>query len=346
MRNIAYFFIVAIGTILTLIYGQSMLVQFIIASLLWFATMQLKKTANKFPLFSRVVPEKLQSIAVLTLLLFIVYLVLDAVIGNLSNLLTSFANYEKNVTAIAVKIETLFHIDLQAEISAMLSSLDIKNILAQLATSLSSILSNSMMILIYLLFIFLETDSFKLKISALFPEEEGRAKFIDTLLKIELSLSSYFRVKTLMSLLTGFLGFIVLYIIGVDSPIFWAFLIFLLNYIPTIGSLIATVFPAVFSLLQFGSFIPFIAILLSIGAIQQIVGNLIEPKLMGKSLNISPLVTIIALAIWGKLWGVVGMLLSVPITVIMIIILSQFKSTQKVAILLSEKGNITSDNQA
>ncbi|MDG6882417.1 pheromone autoinducer 2 transporter [Phocoenobacter uteri] len=340
MKNIAYFFMAAIGTVLMLHYGQSMLVQFIIATLLWFAAIQLKKTANKIPFFSRFIPSKLQSIVVLMVLLLVVYFVLNAVIGNLADLLASFANYEKNVTAIAVKIEQLFHIDLQVEMKSILSSLDIKNILSQLAASLSSILSNSMMILIYLLFIFLETDSFKLKINALFPSEENRTKFIDTLQKIELSLSSYFRVKTLMSLLTGFLSFIILSVIGVDSPVFWAFLIFLLNYIPTIGSLIATVFPAIFSLLQFGSFIPFVAILVSIGAVQQVVGNLIEPKLMGKSLNISPLVTILALALWGKLWGIMGMLLSVPITVIMIIILSQFKSTQKVAILLSEKGNI------
>lgn len=340
MKNTAYFFISLVGIILTLHYGQSILIQFIIAILLWFATMQLKKSANKLPIFKRLIPEKLQSTLILILLLVVIYFMLNAVVSNLSNLVISFANYENNVTAIAMKIEHLFNINLNNEMSAILSSLDIKKILSQLASSLSSILSHSTMILIYLLFIFLESDSFRLKIDALIPNETNQQKFIEILQRIEASLSSYFRVKTLMSLLTGFLSFIALFIIGVDFPIFWAFLIFLLNYIPTIGSLIATIFPALFSLLQFGSFIPFILILGVIGAIQQVVGNVVEPKLMGKTLNISPLVTILALAIWGELWGVIGMLLSVPITVIMIIVLSKFKATEKVAILLSEKGNL------
>ncbi len=343
MKNIANFFIIAVGTILALIYGQTILIQLIIAFLLWFATLQLKKTACKMKWFSRFIPARLQSIVILGLLLFVGYLALNAVMENLSNLITSFAKYEDNITAVAGTIKTLFHLDLRSEITSIISSLDIKNILSQLANGLSSIFSNSMMILIYLLFIFLETDSVKLKIDALFPEPTARQKVINTLEKIELSLSSYFRVKTLMSLLTAFLAFIVLSIIGVDSPLFWAFLIFVLNYIPTIGSLVATVFPAVFSLLQFGQFAPFIMILLFIGAIQQVVGNFIEPKLMGKNLNISPMVTIIALAVWGKLWGVMGMLLSVPITVIMIIVLSQFKATHKAAILLSEKGNLSTE---
>ncbi len=343
MKNTAYFFIIAIGIILALVYGQNMLIQLIIAFLLWFAALQLKKAAGRFTWFSRFVPEKLQSITVLGGLLFVVYLVLHTVIGNLSELLVAFSDYEANITAIAVKIEKLFHIDLQAEISSVIESLDIKNILSNLAAGLSDIFSNSMMILIYLLFIFLETDSVKLKIKVLFPEQDSRQKFMKALEKIELSLSSYFRVKTLMSLLTGFLSYLVLLAIGVDSPMFWAFLIFVLNYIPTIGSLVATVFPAVFSLLQFGELMPFILILALIGAIQQIVGNFIEPRLMGKNLNISPMVTIIALAIWGQIWGVMGMLLSVPITVIMIIVLSQFPATHKAAILLSEKGELSNE---
>ncbi|PID58772.1 hypothetical protein CSB45_01880 [candidate division KSB3 bacterium] len=341
MENIANFFIIAVGTILALIYGQSILIQLIIAFLLWFATLQLKKTACKLKCFSRLIPAQVQSLVILGLLLFVGYIVLNAVMENLSDLITSFSSYEESITAIANTAERVFHLDLQSEIASMISSLDIQNILSQLANGLSSIFSNSMMILIYLLFLFLESDSVKLKINALFPEPAARQKMLSTLEKIESSLSGYFLVKTMMSLLTALLSFMVLYVIGVDSPLFWAFLIFTLNYIPTIGSLVATVFPAVFSLLQFGRFTPFIKIVLLIGAIQQVIGNFIEPRLMGKNLNISPMVTIIALAVWGKIWGIMGMLLSVPITVTIIIVLSQFKATHKAAIVLSEKGELS-----
>ena len=127
---------------------------------------------------------------------------------------------------------------------------------------------------------------------------------------------------------------------GVDAAFFWAFLMFALNYIPTIGSLIATLFPAFFSLVQFGEIQPFIIILVGLGIAEWFVGNVLEPRLMGKSLNLSPLVTILALIVWGQIWGITGMLLSTPITVVMLIIFSQFESTRGIAVMLSESGDI------
>jgi predicted PurR-regulated permease PerM len=144
--------------------------------------------------------------------------------------------------------------------------------------------------------------------------------------------------------LTGFLSYIVLLVLGVHSPILWAILIFLLNYIPSIGSLIATTFPAIFAMLQFGDLSSGIWVLVSVGTIQLVVGNFIEPKIMGNSLNISPLVVLVALIVWGAIWGIVGMLLSVPITVMMIIIMAQFENTKSLAILLSATGELKTPN--
>ncbi len=325
-----------------------MIVQFIIAYLLWFATVQLKKTINKVPVFKKYLPQKLQTVLILALLLFIASALINTLILNLTGLIQSLNTYQANVFYIKTEIEKIFSIgnfnlDIVSELTKMLKSLNISSILTQATEILSSLLSNSMMIFIYLLFMFLETDSFTLKIKALFPDMAKRQKFLATFDKIEKSLSKYFRVKILVSLLTAVLSFIVFYIVGIQSPIFWAFLIFLMNFIPTIGSIIATVFPAVFSLLQFARFTPAIVILVAILVIQQIVGNFLEPKLMGRTLNISPIVTILSLTIWGKLWGIIGMLLSVPITVTVIIVLSQFESTRKIAIVLSEKGSILTE---
>ena len=140
----------------------------------------------------------------------------------------------------------------------------------------------------------------------MFMSTQNNPKSFQAILrKIEDSISNYLRLKTYVSLLTGVLSYFVLLLVGVDGAPFWAFLIFLLNYIPTIGSLVAT-----------------------------------EPKVFGKSLNLSPLVTILSLAVWGEIWGITGMILSVPITVIMIIIFSQFDKTKNIAILLSESGNV------
>ena len=174
----------------------------------------------------------------------------------------------------------------------------------------------------------------------MYPDEKRHKQMTNLVNKIDHSIGNYVALKTLTSLMTGFLSYFALLFIGIDAPLFWAFLIFILNFIPTIGSLIATLFPALFAILQFGDFTPGILVLAIVGAVQLVIGNLVEPRLMGNSLNISPLVVFLTLAIWGVIWGVSGMLLSVPITVIMIIIMSEFPGTRPFAILLSQRGNL------
>ena len=116
--------------------------------------------------------------------------------------------------------------------------------------------------------------------------------------------------------------------------------VFMLNYIPVIGSLIGVLFPSLLVLVQFGSFGPFFAAVLGLGGIQFGMGNVLDPRLMGSSLNLSPLAIIVALAVWGGLWGVAGMFLCVPITVIVMIVCAQFEGTRPLAVLLSADGRL------
>ncbi|MEM9526537.1 MAG: AI-2E family transporter, partial [Bacteroidota bacterium] len=160
--------------------------------------------------------------------------------------------------------------------------------------------------------------------------------------EINTAMRTYLGVKTFTSLVTAILSWFVFFFVGVDYALFWAFLIFLFNYIPTIGSITATLLPAFLALVQFDGLSPFLIIALGVSAIQLLIGNIIEPRLMGDTLNISPLVVVLSLILWSMLWGVVGMLLSVPITVAIIIICAQFPATRNVAILLSKNGAIKS----
>jgi len=159
-------------------------------------------------------------------------------------------------------------------------------------------------------------------------------KTIVVINNIKDSMGNYIVLKTGVSLITGICSYIILLIIGVDLALFWALLIFLLNYIPSVGSLIATIFPAVVALFQFAELQPFLLVLILIGSLQLIVGNFIEPKVFGDKLNINGFVVILALAIWGAMWGIAGMALSVPITLISIAILDQFPQTKGIAVFL------------
>ncbi len=340
MRNTAYVLIIATITVIALVYAQSLLIPFIFGAGFWFLTKEFRKLLNRIPFVLQYFPTWLKNVLVFTLMVMSLGFVVSILSHSINNLSAAYPQYQPNIDSIMTKIGDLFHVNVQQSIESALSNFDFGATLSSMLNGVSGILGNAFMIIIYALFIFLEESSFTLKLKKVLSKQEQYDRFYTVLKKIEVSVFDYLRLKTLVSLLTGLFSYFVLMLVGIDSPIFWAFLIFLLNYIPTIGSLVATLFPAIFSLIQFGEFTPFLIVLVAVGAVQVIVGNVIEPRIMGKTLNLSPLVTILALAIWGQIWGVVGMVLSVPITVIMVIIFSQFSSTKKVAMLLSENGDI------
>jgi len=190
------------------------------------------------------------------------------------------------------------------------------------------------------IFLLLEQKFFLQKIDKLQLSSERKDHLNIIFTKINDAAGSYIAIKTFASVLTAVLSYAVLITVGVDFALFWAFVIFLLNYIPTIGSIVATAFPALLTLVQFDGFSPFLIVLFGVLAIQVAIGSFLEPRLLGNTLNISPLVVILALALWGLLWGVVGMLLCVPITIIMIIIFAQFPTTRPIAVFLSKNGEV------
>jgi AI-2 transport protein TqsA len=204
--------------------------------------------------------------------------------------------------------------------------------------SLSSILSNAFMIILYVIFILLEESSVKQRLKNMYSDKKQLDSALDLIGDINKSISSYISLKTLVSILTATLSYVGLRLLHVDFPVLWAIVIFVLNYIPTIGSLVATLFPALLAWLQFNDPYQALYVLIAIGAIQIVVGNFLEPKIMGNSLNISPLVVILSLSVFGSLWGITGMILCVPFTVILIIIFSHFDSTRGIAVLLSDTG--------
>jgi predicted PurR-regulated permease PerM len=264
---------------------------------------------------------------------------------NIQSLLGSYKQYEKNLSVIAYQLNQIAGRDVVSYLENFFGDLNFGKIFGELLNSLSSLLGSSFLIIIYVVFIFTEESFFQPKLRAICRTEEQYTKMRDLIDRIGNSMTHYIGLKSLMSVITGVLSYLILLFIGINSPAFWAFLIFILNFIPNIGSLIATVFPAIFSLLQFGSIWPFVLILVLVGTVQVLVGNFLEPRVMGQALNISPLVTILALSFWGVLWGITGMLLSVPITVMLVIIFTQFNPTKPFAILLSKTGEITGNDK-
>lgn len=199
---------------------------------------------------------------------------------------------------------------------------------------LSSVLTDFFLISLTVIFILLEASSFKHKIHLAFNNSQ---ESLDSFERFMHNVNRYLAIKTIISLATGAIIAIGLTIIGVNHPLLWGLLAFLLNYIPNIGSIIAAIPAVLLALIQLGPVGATLCATLYL-AVNTIIGNMLEPRFMGQGLGLSTLVVFISLVFWGSMLGPVGMLLSIPLTMIVKIALEHNEETKWIAILLGSGG--------
>ncbi len=195
--------------------------------------------------------------------------------------------------------------------------------------SFGNVMTNAFLILLTVIFILAEEVGFADKLA----QARGGAGSSEALASFSSSVNRYLGIKTALSLLTGLLVIVMLWAMGVDYPVMWGLLAFLLNFVPTVGSILAAVPAVLLALLQLT---PLMAGLVAGGyvLINVVVGNVIEPRWMGKGLNLSPLVVFLSLVFWGWVLGPVGMLLSIPLTILVKIGLEGDAQTRWIGIML------------
>ncbi len=202
--------------------------------------------------------------------------------------------------------------------------------------SVVSMLGDGVMMLLFLVFLVLGSEAFPSKLTAAL-----RVADADSMMSVFTAVNDkvlrYLRVKSLFNVLNALVMFTVLTSFGVDFASVIALLTFFLTFLPNIGSFISTVLPGSIALLQFENLGLALLIVVVLIVLQNIVGNVLEPRAMGQSLDLSPVVVLFALVFWGWMWGIVGMILSVPITAILKVVLEQFPLTAPVAILMGNR---------
>jgi predicted PurR-regulated permease PerM len=207
---------------------------------------------------------------------------------------------------------------------------DAMSLAAKTLTGLGGVFTNTLLILLTIVFILLEASSFPAKLRAITGDPRGALPHFTEFTE---SVNRYLKIKTGLSLMTGLLITIWVWALGIDYPMLWGMLAFLLNYIPNIGSIIAAVPAVLLALVQLG---PGSALFAAGGyvVVNVVIGSLIEPRFMGQGLGLSTLVVFLSLVVWGWVWGVVGMLLSIPLTMTLKIALASNEETRWIAVLL------------
>lgn len=233
-----------------------------------------------------------------------------------------------------------FHIPFDFDTSRIQQQFDpnvLMNFASHLLLNFSNVVSSAFVLILVVVFMLLEAPAAKRKLAIAFSnnrrEQDQEEQHLDRVLR---GIVGYLGVKTLVSTLTGFSVWLLLERMGVQYAVLWATLSFLFNYIPNIGSIIAAM-PIIVQALLLNGFSAGFAVAVGLVVINMVIGNVLEPKLMGKKLGLSTLVVFLSLLFWGWLLGTVGMLLSVPLTMACKIALESSPTTSRYAVLLSDE---------
>jgi AI-2 transport protein TqsA len=341
LSNFASNLIIIFGCVLALIFGKSLLFPFLFALLIYFLIRSIRRFIDKNRIVKDKIPSWFKNIISSLFIFSLIGFMGEMLFLNSQSLMKSFVIYQTNIDGIIAQTNDLFGIDISKNLTNTIQQFQISTIINPVLNSITGFMGSFMMVLFYLLFLFIEESNFKKKMILIFSKPEKHAQIRELLINIEHSITHYIGLKTLISFISSVICFVALLLFGIDSPLLWAFVVFIMNFIPVIGALLAVILPTLFAMIQFGDINYSLIIFFVLGTIQTIISNILEPKLMGDSLNISPLVALFALAFWGAIWGITGMIVSVPITVILIILLAQFPKTKSIAILMSHHGKIS-----
>ena len=336
---------ILVALILLLLYfGSTLLIPFFVSIVIWYLIISFVGGLTHLPYIGRFIPTWIAYILAIASAFGLIWLIFTVVSNNITELINLAPSYQSRFIELRNELFKLLNISDPPSFNQAFEKFNAMSLLSSAAGIMADFGRNVFIILIYVLFLLLEHHSFDYKLGFLIRDPEKLEKARNMINKITKQIRSYLKIKALMGLLTAGSSYLILLAVGVNFADFWALLIFFFNFIPNIGSIIATILPCLLALVQFDSATQFLIIAISLAAIQFVIGNILEPRLMGKSFNLSPLAIIITLSIWGYLWGIVGMLLCVPIIVIVSIIFANFPGTRPIAILLSQNGDIDLDS--
>ena len=342
LLNAAASILAAAALLVILVYGKSFLVPLVIALLLagLISSAVVRLEAIGFPAWLAMACAIGAGFMVPLLVAAIFYGQIDAVVE-------AWPRYSERLGGLVASITKRSLPDLAAEITQSIKLRDLSGPLSNLALSAGSFFGSALLVALYTGFMLAERGNLTSKFGYLVTDAERADELRVMSDKVSQGIRSYLWIKTVTSLLTSGLCYVILKFYGVDFAEIWALLIFLLNFIPTIGSVIAVIIPSLVALIQFDTIWPFVQVAALMGVVQFLIGNVVEPKYMGETLNLSPFVVIVALTFWGTIWGIEGAFLSVPITASIAIICQHVPAWRWVAILLSSDGRVanSSDKQ-
>ena len=197
--------------------------------------------------------------------------------------------------------------------SELIARVDLSRYIAMVARQAQGVVVGAIFVMVYLGFLIASQDGFRRKLVNLFPERSARSEAVDVFQRVRGGVEGYLWVQTVTGAMICAAAWLLMRAVGLQNAEFWTFVIFIVGFIPVLGGAIAGLAPPVFALVQFPAYWPALILLVGLQIILFVVGNMVQPRMQGDNQNIDPVVVLLSLALWGQLWGVVGMFLSTPL---------------------------------
>jgi AI-2 transport protein TqsA len=338
------------GSVLLLIVGwvlyigKAIFVPAVFGAVIVYVIVGLAHAAGRLPGLGRRLPLQLRylfSIAVIGLVFFLLaYLVM----ANRERAMELAPQYQQSLLAVIQRAAVYFGFETEPSWNTLrqdlMAQINLQRLFGSLLASMGSIVVTFVVVFLYATFLLVERRAFETKLANLSDDPGRVARIREVIEAINQRIGSYLALKTLLSLLLGLVSYGVMRLFGLEFAALWAVLTAFLNFVPYVGSVLGVVLPVLMAVVQFEDLGVILTLLLALTAAQFVIGNFLDPYLMGNSLNLSPFAILISLALWSELWGVPGAFLAVPITAIAAIVFSAFPGTRPIAVLLSKSGRL------
>ena len=344
LQAIVYGALLAVIIGWVLFIGRPVFVPMVFGVIVAYIIIGLSRGLRRVPTVGRWLPPWLCYIASIAAILGAITAGVVLVVNNIGRVVQLVPQYEQKLLQMIQRGAELLRIETAPTWTALrdqvLEQISTKAIIGSTVVSVSAVVATLVVVLLYVTFLLVEKRVFPQKLQNLSDNPEDVSRVKQVLDSISTRVGQYLALKTLVSMILGAISWAIMAAFGVEFAGFWAVLITVLNYVPYIGSFLGVLFPVAWAIVQFGDIGTVITLLILLSSAQFVIGNFLDPWLLGNSLNLSPFVILASLTIWGALWGIPGAFLAVPITSVLAIILSEFTGTRPIAVLMSRGGDL------
>jgi len=344
LQSLVYGALLAVIVGWVLYIGKAVWVPVIFGAVMVYVIVGVTHALGRAPVVGSVLPLQIRYVLSVLIIGCAVLAIGYLVIAHKDKVIALAPQYQETLLAAIQKVAVWFRIETEPTWATlrqdMLARINLQLLLGSVVASVSSIAVSLVVVLLYAVFLLVEQHSFAAKVANISDDPRSVVRISGIIDDINRRIGSYLALKTFISILLGAISWLFMVAFGLEFAAFWAVLIALLNFVPYVGSVLGVLFPAIMAIVQFNDPAVLLSLLMALAAAQFLIGNFLDPYVMGNSLNLSPFAILVSLAIWSELWGVAGAFLAVPITAILVIVLSEFPGSRPIAVLLSRNGRL------